>query len=918
MALELNYPLVLLLLIPAGAVLFIFLKQQRSVAKKGEKIIIVTLRGIVFSLLIFALTVPHLVLPVKEKVVVFLVDRSASVKGLEEDVLNEIEKSIAEKDEQDSYAIVSFAGNATIEQTISSHNRAIQEFNGNVNEQETNIEEGLQFATSFIPKEASGRVVLFSDGNETSGNSKEIAKLLKQQNIELDYVPMKRPLSEDVAITELSVPSLLYEGEKAEISVKVNSNAEKEAEIHISVNNNQVISEKVHVKEGENAFTFKHVVAETGMLVYKGEVTADVDAYTENNILHTVANVEGTPKVLIVQEEKESQLVQILKASGVIVETVTANKLPTSLASFLQYDSIVFNNVSATFITEQQMKLIEQAVKEFGIGFVMLGGEESFGLGGYFKTPIEKLLPVNMDIKGKNEIPSLGLMIVLDRSGSMAGNKLALAKEAAARSVELLRENDTLGFIAFDSKPHVIVETKPLKNKEETIEKISSITPGGGTEIITSLEKAYKDLSKLPLQRKHIILLTDGQAGTHENFERLIVDGKENHITLSTVALGQDADRLLLESLAAQGTGRFYDVTDATVIPSILSRETVIAARTYIEDNPFYPNVQPYPEWLSLFQAGIPEMNAYIATTPKPKAQVQILSEKGDPILASWQYGLGATFAFTSDVSGKWTGDFASWSNWPQFVNKVVTSTLPKYDREPFHLSLKKQNGKTIIHLKSKNGEQLPIETAVVSQSGAVANSTTKVIAPGEYEIVLQNEPGMYFLQVKQPKQDGSFNVYQTGFTIPYSDEYLKKGINRHLLENIGNELKDVKESFRPLASRSSEKQEISQWLILAAFLCLFLEIVVRRFGLKPFFHLVEKWSQKRTIEIAVESLQKDKKRVKVSRPKEVLPTEEQKKDEAILEKTRLNEKQTDHLKEEYLQEERMKRLLNARKRRRR
>ncbi len=265
---------------------------------------------------------------------------------------------------------------------------------------------------------------------------------------------------------------------------------------------------------------------------------------------------------------------------------------------------------------------------------------------------------MDMDIKGKKEMPSLGLVLVMDRSGSMAGNKIELAKEAAARSVELLREEDTLGFIAFDDRPWEILETKPLKDKQKAIEKIKSITPGGGTEIFTSLEQAYSELEDLQLQRKHIILLTDGQSATNGDYELLIESGKEKNITLSTVALGQDADRGLLEELAGMGSGRFYDVTDSSVIPSILSRETVMATRTYIEDKPFYPSIQPYPDWSSLFEKGVPEMNAYIASTAKPRAQVPLLSEKKTRYLlnGNMEWGGQRHLHQTSQASGRENG----------------------------------------------------------------------------------------------------------------------------------------------------------------------------------------------------------------------------------------------------------------------
>ncbi|MFF5398057.1 hypothetical protein ACFY5J_08375 [Peribacillus butanolivorans] len=153
--------------------------------------------------------------------------------------------------------------------------------------------------------------------------------------------------------------------------------------------------------------------------------------------------------------------------------------------------------------------------------------------------------------------------------------------------------------------------------------------------------------------------------------------------------------------MAEFGTGRFYDVTDASLIPSILSRETVMASRTYIEDNPFYPSIQDTPEWNGLFNDGVPKMNAYIATTTKQRAFLPLVSEKEDPVLAQWQYGMGTTVAFTSDLSGKWSGDWPAWGKWGSFLTQLVTITLPKFEREPCTLKQENSGEETVIMLES-------------------------------------------------------------------------------------------------------------------------------------------------------------------------------------------------------------------------
>lgn len=844
MGLELKYPFLLLLLLPAGWLIYLYIKQVIVMKKwTGEVKLTVLLRGLLFLILIFTLTMPQILLPAKEDYVIFLVDRSASTQGSEQKILDWIEKSVSQKDIDDAYAVSTFGKETAIEQALNKSKEPLIDFSAKTDQSETDIEEALTFASALIPNDSGGRIVLFTDGNETSGSVNEAIKLLKNRHIQLDTVVVEQVRADDLSLEELTVPPALFAGENARLSLSINSTSAKKATVRISVNNREIIKKSVNVKEGRNTYEFSHRVEETGLQVYKAEIITEKDRFLENNALYSVANVKGTPKVLVVERGNSGSIVSILQQSGFTAESLEPEQLPTTLSGYLAYQSIIFNNVPATVIKETQMKLIEQAVKEFGTGFIMAGGEESFGLGGYFKTPIEKLLPVDMDIKGKNEMPSLGLVIVMDRSGSMAGNKLALAKEAAARSVSLLREEDTLGFIAFDSRPWEVVKTAPLKDKEDAIEKIQTVSPEGGTEIYSSLELAYEELKDLKLQRKHIILLTDGQSGVNHDYDLLTEEGKAENITLSTVALGGDADHALLEQLAENGGGRYYDVTDSSVIPSILSRETVMASRTYIEDHPFYPGIQPYSDWIALFQEGVPQMNAYVATTAKSRAVVPFLSEKEDPVLAEWQYGMGYTIAFTSDFSGKWSGDWGAWPKWPQFMNQMVTKSLPKYDSSPYNISLHKDDGNTVLSLKSIDGSALPLDVSLVTEKGEKLETNTKITGPGTYEADIPDDTGMYFLSVNETTETGDVKNYQTGFTVPYSSEYLITGHNEERVAELaelgnGKVLQREKDAFRPQTYSSYHKESISHWLLLTAFLLFFCEIALRRFGLKKFAHL--------------------------------------------------------------------------------
>lgn len=849
-----------------------------------------------------ALAIPQVVLPQKETPVVFVMDRSASVQDSGAQQLEWLEKSLQNKNEKDKYSVLSFGEKATIEQMMGKEGLRFPKWDEETGKDHTNIEGAINLASSVFSNNSGGRIVLFTDGNETMGNLTEAAKLLKNRSIELDTVLLNPHQYEDTAVTEVEVPSTLYEGEKAAVSVTIESNTAKTGLLHFYENNNKIISKPIDISEGTNIVPIEFTVEQAGLVTFKAEVELTNDAYAENNKLQVVNMVKTIPQILLVQNSPNEALVQALEAAGYKVEVRSSIQLPTVLSGYLNYQSIIFNNIAATDITENQMNLVEKSVKDFGIGFLMTGGENSFGLGGYFQTPIEKLLPVDMDIKGKKEMPSLALMIVLDRSGSMDGSKFSLAKEAAARSVELLQESDTLGFIAFDDKPWVIVEPKPLKNKEEVVDKIRSVPVGGGTEIYGSLVEAYDQISDLDVKRKHIILLTDGQSATNNNYEELINNGSKKNVTLSTVALGADADRNLLEELAEFGAGRFYDVQDSTVIPSILSRETVMATRTYIEDTPFYPQIKSGYGWDSLFNQGVPEMNAYIATSAKSESTVPIVSTKEDPILAEWQYGLGKTIAFTSDVNGAWAGDWARWNQWSNFITKMVANTLPQYDSEAYSLTVEKEKDRTYLSVSADQLSMLPIETTITSERGETIEGNTKMIAPGKYEVDIGNDPGLYFIHVKQTDEDGNISVYQSGFTIPYSDEYLITGINEEKMEELlaitgGIQLQKESQAFRPLKDPAKQKQEITEVLLFISFLLLFIEIAIRRFGL-PVTLLVSLDKRRNVKDKKDRFVTKEKKEAAVVQKKDVqqqVPIrEKRKKQEKPLKKAKVDKEKTE------------------------
>lgn len=829
MDLRIEYPIFLLLFIPVFFY-FIFVWKRHRQGWKKLHLTVFSLRVVAVSTLIVASTNPYMLLPIEEEQVLFLVDRSASVGDDADVALTFVQEALKSKEAQQQVGIYSFAETLQTEALLTGELETVPQLSDVARVDQTNVEEALKLAASIADEQKPARFVLLTDGNETRGDGLLQSNLMQNSKFSIDVVPIQKAVKQDVVIESFETPQVAFEGEQQQFIVTVHADKDKQGTVVLYENGSPIIQQDVSLQAGSNRYAFRHFSSATGLLKYEAQVLVAEDAILENNKLTSVTTVQAAPKLLVVQSDnKASAIPQIIGQDTIQTTVMNSSELPTMLSSYLPFQAIIFDNVPAHEVGEAKMAVIEQAVKHFGTGFMMVGGDQSYGLGGYYKTPIENALPVVMDVQGEKEMPSLGLVLVIDRSGSMMGSKMLLAKEAAARSIELLRDDDTLGVIAFDDRPWQIIDTEKLKDKEKAKEDVLSIPAGGGTEIYSSLQMAYESLKKVELQRKHIILLTDGYGASRPNYDELVEKGLASGITLSTVGIGQDSDRVLLEELSVLGSGRFYDVVDETTIPSILSRETSMMTRTYIVDEPFYPTVYDAEKWSSLFTDGVPEMNAYIATTAKPLATVVAESDEEDPILTTWQYGLGTTIAFASDASGAWAGGWASWPNWKQFWQRAITELLPDYHEVAYSVT---SNGNGRYTITDVANEAAFLDVVAVDEAGEELVLQTDVRSASQLDIAVEGDPGLVFLSITN--KDG--DVQKVGVQLPYSDEYKLMETNEEWLKQLatvsgGKVLKEPSEAFRDFDDKGFEQRQIATWLVFIAMLLFFIDITLRRFG---------------------------------------------------------------------------------------
>ncbi len=848
MGIQFSHPWLLLLLVPLtfyGYWLWRKTPRLRGVRKHAAA----ALRFSILLLLILSLAGTQWFLLSERKSIVFAADRSDSIKA-DSRIQEWVRQAAASRSEEDQTGVISFGLEAALEKPVDSRELTGFTFASKTNPQFTNLAGALQLSSAILPRDTENRVVLITDGEENTGDALRQGKLLKDMGIPVDILALPSKESKDAALEAIRVPEILYQAEAYSIEVILRATAAGAAELRVYEDRQEITQQQVMLEKGENRFAIQTLAREPGLHRYRAEIYMSGDEQAANNVAYSISRVQGPAKVLIVEGQPGiSKNIESVLQSALIPFDVTAPELLSDdFMTYTEYESILLNNVSATRISNKQMEMIEQAVLDYGIGLVMFGGEDSFGLGGYFKTPVERALPVYMDLRGKREIPSLGLVLVIDKSGSMEGEKIQLAQEAASRSVDLMREKDTLGVLGFDSSPVWFVEPRKLTDREEIIKKINSIPADGGTEIYTAVEQAYEKLAGVDARRKHIILLTDGQSAAAQSYQTLTEGMQKNNITMSTVAIGTDADQALLKQLADQAKGRFYAAVDQSTIPAIFSREAVLISRTYIVNQPFVPAFTQGADWIELFAGGLPKLNGYIAATPKETAEVNVSSPEPDPVLARWQYGAGRSVAWTSDVTGKWSSEWVSWSGFPRFLTQMIKWTFPQFHASPLQLTSHLEGDEVVLDVKSSDARfQGDLQAVITDESLQTKEVFFTAAAPGEYSARLPVEqPGVYMARtdVLKPGADGEKGAIvgsvTSGFVIPYSPEYRIEGDDGLAkLEQVAKltggrmlSFERPEEAFAFPAHAKKQLTDLSPYLLLLTLILFLMDIAVRRISI--------------------------------------------------------------------------------------
>ena len=670
---ELTRPWALALMIIALPVLYWFFIRSLSDFPVKQRRVSLAIRTLILALLIFALAGLNFLRKTDERFFVFLIDQSTSVSENGAERANQFLDEALEEIGDSRVAFVPFASKVGMVQperiefksaapedekaetdpptekpkpTKSDEDKpdasSVQQAANELAAQEkeatfrdgTDIASAIEAAAGYLPPGYLPQIVLFSDGNETSGDGIAAAT---RSRVPITTVPLPTRSEPEVQVSEVNVPAEVREGEPFYVEVVVQSNHDDEAVVEVYRGDHKVIGETRKLKTGENRFRFQQSIERARLAAYTVRISKmKNDTLLDNNVESGLVYAAGKPRVLIIESDPSliRDLAYALEEEGVESDIRPPQGMPETLADLQNYELLMLSNVPATSLTQQQMEVARTYVQELGGGFIMLGGEQSFGLGGFYKSSLEEILPVRSDFEKEKESPSLAMVLVIDKSGSMSGEPIEMAKSAARSAAELLGRSDKLAVLAFDGSTYVISEMQSARNKGKISDEISRIDAGGGTTMYPAMEMAYEILSGTSAKLKHVIILTDGVSspGDFEGIAQQMVSSK---MTVSTVGAGGGADQDLLETIARVGKGRYYFTEDAAQVPQIFAKETVTASKSAIDEQPFLPQVVRATHALSdLDMEAAPFLLGYVMTRPKPTCEVILATEKGDPLLA--------------------------------------------------------------------------------------------------------------------------------------------------------------------------------------------------------------------------------------------------------------------------------------------
>jgi len=798
--------------------------------------------------------------PLDRLAVIVAIDRSRSidlVPGADARIASELRVAEIGMLEHDQIGTIAFGASAAVEDPLRERSLLPAPQRAEIGRDGTDIGAALRRALGEVPADAAARIVILSDGVATRGDTLSAAAAAVAAGVAVDVVPLDQAKVPDVRITSVRTAPRANAGEALDLRIVTESTSPAEVELRVIRDGQLIRKGQAKIGAGEDVLHLREVAEAPGFHRYDVEISAldeKLDQAHEDNSGSAFVRVRGEAVALILERDPPlaKGLQRALEAAAFKVQVAGPSGVPADLAAFAGYDLVVLSDISAAELSASQLAALASYVRDLGGGLLLMGGDHSLGPGGFGKTPVEEVSPVSFDLKQERRRASLAEVIAVDYSGSMAlsagsHTKLELANEAAVRSAELLGAGDRLGLMHVDTAVQWTVPLGPVLDKAKIASAIRAVGPGGGGIFVDlALETGYKALAKERVQLKHLLLFSDGNdAEERSNAFALVSSAKGRGITTSVVALGKGSDVSALERMSKLGDGRFYLIEDASRLPAVFAQETILAARSSINELTFRPQlVNPGPATRGIDFASAPALRGYVVTLAKGRAQVHLSGPEGDPILASWPVGIGRAAVFTSDYKDRWGVAWTSWDGAERLFGQLARDLSRRADNPRVRVEADTLGGELRLrasvldeHGHAENFRR--IEARIAGPDGFSATLPLEAAGAGAYAGSLPlSRPGSYVVTAVDEQSNEALGT--TAAALSAGEELRPSGSDRGLLRQLtritGGKQRDTLAGI--FADRDALRfayQNLRQWLVVLAAGCLLLGVASRRLAVPDF-----------------------------------------------------------------------------------
>jgi len=884
--------------------LWVFSFRSLSGLGPYRRLFALTFRTLVFVLIVLALAEVQTLRTSDKLTVTYLLDQSESIPvGQRQAMLDYVRQAVARHrraDREDCAGVIVFGHDAVIEVPPFDDDIPFLNLESTLGlrTDATNLAAALKMAGATFPEDSAKRVVVISDGNENIGDARAIAGLLADQGIGIDVVPILLASRGEVQVEEVVLPADIRRGQPIEARVVIDNltpaasdavppTVRGKLKLTRQAGRQEELlnpdSQDVELKPGKNVFAFPHRIDEVAVYTYKAVFVPDDpqdDRVLENNQATAFTHVRGKGRVLLIEDADGKgsfdYLIGRLRANNIEVAVQPSDGLFTSLAELQAYDCVVLANVprssgadanSVTSFSDEQIKMLVQNTERFGCGLVMLGGENSFGAGGWANTDLEKAMPVDFHIENAR-IRAVGALVMIMHASEIAeGNywQKVIAREA----IKPLGPMDYCGLIHWGPGREEwlwregnrgLVRVGERRNR--LLAAVDRMTPGDMPEFDPAMKMALGGFNQVDASVKHMIIISDGDPSppsftTVNGFAR-------RKIKISTVAVGAHgpAGHKTLQDIATATGGRYYVARSARALPRIFQIEARRVAQPLIKDLSHVPPRVAYPhEILQGISEPLPPLTGFVMTTVKQNPLVEVALVSPDPpdrqnatVLAGWTYGLGRTAVLTTDAGHRWANAWTRWENYDKLFSQLVRWAMrPAHEEGKFSIATDVRNGKVRVVVTALDKDDQFLNFLNMSAVGVNPDLDAfevpiEQVAPGRYTGEFPaDKAGSYFVNIVPAAGQ---TPLLAGVTVPYSSEFRDRETNFELLRQLAAQMPKGGEAgrliegdlepdkrqgllqfdtFRHNLAKAISRQDVWPLVLLITACVFFADVLVRR-----------------------------------------------------------------------------------------